>query len=50
MSDSHPVAEGFDGDVEKEIEEFASFPEDPAKGFWDGKNELAVRDVEADAG
>ena len=48
--DSHPVAQRFDGDVEKEIEEFTSFPEDPAEGFRDGENELAVRDVETDAG
>ena len=48
--DSHPVAQRLDGDVEKEIEEFTSFPEDPAEGFRDGENELAVRDVETDAG
>ena len=44
------IAEGFSGGMEEMGEEVAAFAEDAAQDFWDGEDELAVRDFVADAG
>ena len=46
---AHPVAQGFDGDVEEVVEELAAIAEDAAQRPGHGEDELPVRHIEADA-
>jgi hypothetical protein len=49
-ADTEGVAEGIGGRVEEVGEELAALAEDAAENFWDGEDELAVRDFVADGG
>lgn len=45
---AEPIAQGFDGGAEKQVEEVASLAEDAAQGPGHGEDELAVGDVVAE--
>ena len=49
-SGAEGVLKGLDGGVKEAGEEAAAFLEDAAQDFWDGEDELAVRDFVADRG
>ncbi len=42
------VSQAFRGGLEEEMEEVSAFAEDAAQHFWEGEDELAVRDLVAD--
>lgn len=45
---AEPIAQGFDGGAEEQVEKVAALAEDATQGPWDGEDELAVGNLVAE--